>query len=67
MNVKVFAYQKGFFSSWNIPTNQMESEIQDWLAKNPRIKVHELRHDLLQGIWGAAQLVVSIYYSDTEV
>ena len=67
MNVKVFAYQKRLFYSRKIPTDQMELEIQDWLAKNPRIKVHELKHDLVQGIWFAPQLVVSIYYSDAEV
>ena len=50
-----------------IPTDQMELEIQDWLAKNPRIKIHELKHDLVQGILTAPQLVVSIYYTDAEV
>ncbi len=67
MKIKVFAFQKGFFASWDLPTNQMEPEIQDWLAKNPRIKVHEIKHDLVQGIFIAPQLVVSIYYSDAEV
>ena len=52
-----------------IPTDQMEPEIQDWLATNPRIKVHQLKHDLVQGlgVLTSPQLVVSIYYSDAEV
>jgi hypothetical protein len=45
----------------------MELEIQDWLAKNPRIKVHELKHDLVQDVLAGPQLVVSIYYTDAEV
>ncbi len=52
MNIKVFAYQGtlSWSSPWSsqIPTDKMELEIQDWLAKNPRIKVHELKHDLVQ-------------------
>ncbi len=69
MNVKVFAYRRPPIWIWGnrIPTDQMELEIQDWLAKNPRIKVHELKHDLVQGILTAPQLVVSIYYTDAEV
>ena len=70
MNVKVFSYQGWAFTMFlksRIPTDQMELEIQDWLAKNPRIKVHELKHDLVQHIFLAPQLVVSIYYTDAEV
>ncbi len=71
MNIKVFSYRTPFplvlFGRMAIPTDQMELEIQDWLAKNPRIKVHELRHDLVQvGIFTAPQLVVSIYYTEAE-
>ena len=70
MNVKVFAYRRPPIWIWGnrIPTDQMELEIQDWLAKNPRIKVHELKHDLVQvGILTSSQLVVSIYYTDAEL
>jgi len=71
MKIKVFAYQGFAFLFWGIriPTDQMEPEIQDWPATNPRIKVHELKHDLVQGlgILTSPQLVVSIYYSDAEV
>ncbi len=72
MNIKVFTYRKPFplllLFGVAIPTDQMELEIQDWLAKNPRIKVHELKHDLVQvGILTSAQLVVSIYYTDAEL
>ena len=70
MNVKVFEYRRPPIWMWGnrIPTDQMELEIQDWLAKNPRIKVHELRHDLVQvGILTSSQLVVSIYYTDAEL
>ncbi len=45
----------------------MELEIQDWLAKNPRIKVHELKHDLVQLPFLSPQLIVSIYYTDAEL
>ncbi len=69
MNVKVFAFQGPAFLFFGIPirADQMELEIQDWLARNPRIKVHELKHDLVQHIFIAPQLVVSIYYTDAEV
>ncbi len=70
MNVKVFAYHKPFplfFWKMDIPTDQMELEIQDWLAKNPRIKVYKLKHDLVQDVLAGPQLVVSIYYTDAEV
>jgi hypothetical protein len=67
MNIKVFAYQGTWSWSSHIPTDKMELEIQDWLAKNPRIKVHELKHDLVQNVLSRPQLVVSIYYSDAEV
>ncbi len=69
MNVKVFTFKGPAFLFWGIHlrTDQMELEIQDWLAKNPRIKVHELKHDLAQHIFQAPQLVVSIYYTDAEV
>ncbi len=69
MKIKVFAYQGPAFLFWGfwIRTDQMELEIQDWLAKNPGIKVHELKHDLVQPIFSGPQLVVSIYYSDAEV
>ncbi len=67
MNVKVFGFQGTLSWSSQIPTDKMELEIQDWLAKNPRIKVHELKHDLSQGVLEREQLVVSIYYTDAEV
>ena len=71
MNIKVFSYRKPFplllLGRVAIPTDQMELEIQDWLAKNPRIKVHELKHDLVQDVLAGPQLVVSIYYTDAEV
>ena len=71
MNIKVFTYREPFplllFGRMAIPTDQMELEIQDWLAKNSRIKIQELKHDLVQGILTAPQLVVSIYYTDAEV
>ncbi len=69
MNIKVFAYRGSalLFFGIHIRTDQMELEIQDWLAKNPRIKVHELKHDVILGILIAPQLVVSIYYSDAGV
>ena len=71
MNIKVFTYREPFplilFGRMAIPTDQMELEIQDWLAKNPRIKVHELKHDLVQQPFFAPQLAVSIYYTDAEV
>jgi len=70
MNVKVFAFQGMWaFLFWKsqIPTDKMELEIQDWLAKNPQIKVHELKHDLVQDVLAGPQLVVSIYYTDAEV
>ena len=69
MNVKVFAFQGPAFLFFgiHIRADQMELEIQDWLARNPRIKVHELKHDLVQHPFIAPQLVVSIYYTDAEV
>ena len=69
MNVKVFKFKSPafLFSGIHIPTDKMELEIQDWPAKNPRIKVHELKHDLVQHILLAPHLVVSIYYTDAEV
>ena len=71
MNIKVFTYREPFFlilfGRMAIPTDQMELEIQDWLAKNPQIKVHELKHDLVQDVLAGPQLVVSIYYTDAEV
>ena len=33
MNVKVFAYRRPAFLRLAIPTDKMELEIQDWLAK----------------------------------
>ncbi len=67
MNVKVFGFQGTWSWSSHIPPDQMEMEIQDWLAKNPRIKVHELKHDLVQPVLQRPHLVVSIYYTDAEV
>ena len=69
MNIKVFAYKGPPSGSWGLwtRTDQMELEIQDWFAKNPRIKVHELKHDVVHGIFIAPRLVVTIYYSDAEV
>ena len=69
MKIKVFEHKGPAFFFWGlfIRTDQMELEIQDWLAKNPRIKVHEIKHDLVQHPLTAPQLIVSIYYSDAEV
>ena len=66
MNVKVFTFQKPYFSMWQIPVNQMESEIQSWLSHNSGVKVKEIRHDLIQGIWYAPQLIVTIYYTSSN-
>ena len=62
MKIKVFSFQKPYFSSWRILAAQMEKQIQDWLQQNPRIAVKEIRHDSYQGIWYAPQLIVTIYY-----
>ena len=70
MKIKVFAYQGPafwFFRPLWIRTDKMELEIQDWLAKNPGINVHEVKHDLAQHILMGPLVVVSIYYSNTEV
>ena len=65
MKIKVFAFQRPYFSMWKIDANEMELEIQNWLSRNNRIKVTEIKHELIQGIWYAPQLIVSIYYTDS--
>ncbi len=66
MNIKVFSFAKSFFSMWKIPTDKIEPEIDTWLRKNPKVKIFEIKHDLNQGIWYSPQLIVTIYYSQTE-
>ncbi len=51
---------------WKIPTDKIEPEIDTWLLRNPKVKIFEIKHDLNQGIWYSPQLIVTIYYSQTE-
>jgi hypothetical protein len=62
MKIKVFNFKKPYFSWWDIPTTQMENEIENWLLKNDNIEVINIRHDRFQGIWFSPQLIVTIYY-----
>jgi hypothetical protein len=66
MKIKIFSFRKPYFSMWRIPADKMETEIENWLLKNPGITVREVKHDSFQGIWYAPQLVVSIYYTDAS-
>jgi hypothetical protein len=66
VRIKVFTFQKPCFSMWRIPAGKMETEIENWLLKNPGINVREIKHDSFQGIWYAPQLVVSVYYADAN-
>jgi hypothetical protein len=66
MEIKVFSFKKPFFSWWDIPTAQMENEVENWLLKNPDIRIMEIRHDRFQGIWVSPQLIVTIYYEKVE-
>ncbi len=63
MNIKVFAFSRSYFSSWNLAAGNIEQEIKTWLAANPGIRVKEIRHDSFQGIWFPPQLIVSIYFT----
>jgi hypothetical protein len=51
---------------WKIPADRIESEIDTWLLRNPKVKVFEIKHDLTQGIWYAPQLIVTIYYTHSD-
>jgi hypothetical protein len=51
---------------WKIPADRIESEIDTWLLRNPKVKVFEIKHDLTQGIWCAPQLIVTIYYTHSD-
>ena len=66
MNIKVFSFNKPYFSFWNVPTDKIEPEIESWLLRNPKVKIFEIKHDLAQGIWFAPQLIVTIYYSQAD-
>lgn len=44
----------------------MENEVENWLLKNPDIRIMEIRHDRFQGIWVSPQLIVTIYYEKVE-
>lgn len=66
MHIKVFSFTKAYFSKWKIPTERIESEIENWLLQNTKIKISEIKHDLTQGIWYAPQLIITIYYSQDE-
>ena len=50
---------------WKIPTERVEQEVQNWLANNPGIKVREIKHDTIQGVWVSPQLIITIYYSNS--
>jgi hypothetical protein len=64
MNIKVFSFSPtSLFSSYRIPVEKMESEIETWLSNNSEVKISEIKHDLLQGVFYAPQLIVTIYYS----
>jgi hypothetical protein len=65
MKIKVFTFSKPYVSMWKIPTEKVEQEVQNWLAKNPGIKVREIKHDTIQGIWVSPQLIITIYYSNS--
>ena len=62
MQIKVFTFSKPYMSMWKIPAEKVEQEVQNWLAKNPGIKVREIKHDTIQGIWVSPQLIITIYY-----
>lgn len=64
MKIKVFTFSKPYFSMWKIPTEKAEQEIQNWLAINSAIKIKEIKHDTIQGIWYSPQLIITIYYSE---
>lgn len=64
MKIKVFSFKKPYLSWWYIPATQMENEIENWLLKNPEIKILEIRHDRFQGIWFSPQLIVTFYYEE---
>jgi hypothetical protein len=60
--IKVFTFQKHYFSMWKIPAEKVEHEVNKWLMQNDGIEIRKIKHDSYQGIWFAPQLIISIYY-----
>jgi hypothetical protein len=65
MKIKVFTFSKPYVSMWKIPSEKVEQEIQNWFAQNSGIKIKEIKHDTIQGIWVSPQLIVTIYYAES--
>lgn len=49
-----------------VPSELLEQEVNRWLAANPGIAIHKIRHDIASGFWFTTQLIVSIYYEDRK-
>ena len=66
MKIKVFTFSKRGMSNWKLPAEEIEPAIANWLIRNPQISIQEIKHDSFQAVWTPAQLIVSIYYSESE-
>jgi hypothetical protein len=63
MKVKVFEFSKDFWSwEWKIDDAIAETIIAEWLANNPKVKIHNIFHQNIESFWHPAQLIVTIYY-----
>ncbi len=69
MKIKMFStilYGKvgGFITKrLNEPLHiELESEIQEWLAQRPNIKIHDIKQSMAGGSYAPCKVIVSIYY-----
>lgn len=64
MKTKFFS-RSNSFSRTSLNTADLEQEMNAWLTAHPDIKVVDIKHSAVGNIWSYAQLVVTIYYTDT--
>ena len=62
MLVKIFGRSAGYSSALDKPANEMQSEINTWLAANPGIRIITIKQSSNAGSLEPSKLWVSIWY-----
>jgi hypothetical protein len=66
MKVKLFIADKSNFRSWRRHSEELEGEINTWLAAHPGIRVVGINQSSNGGSFDTTKVVISIWY-ETEV
>jgi hypothetical protein len=62
--VKLFVKDKSSFSRWRRFADELENEVNEWLALNPDIHIVHVMHSSNGGSFDHSKVFISVWYEE---